>query len=153
MAHRPTAMVGVGEIGGGVAGEQVRRLAAAEQEQPDDEHGEPAALGAEGGDHAADGGERVAELQPGPPSPAPHQPRQRLGHHGRAGGHRRGSDPAPRRLVTEDVLDDERSDRDGRAERCRADDLPAGQDAQNPPLQRCSLCAVSTATVAVIGGC
>ena len=127
--------VRLGEVGGGVAGEQVGRLPAAEQEQPGDEHGEQLALGTDRGDHAADGGEAVAELQPGPPAAAPHQTRERLGHHGGAGGHRRGGDAAPRRLVAEDVLDDERPDRDGGAQRRGSDDLPAGQDAEDTPLE------------------
>ena len=135
MAHRPTALLRLGEVGRGVAGEQVGGLPAAEQEQPDDEHDEQAALGPDRGDPAADGGEAVAELQPGASSAAPHQTGERLGHHRRAGGHRGRGDAAPRRLVAEDVLDDERPDRDGGAERRCSDDLPAGQDAEDTPLE------------------
>ena len=58
LAHRSTAVGRLGEIGGGIAGEEVRRLAAAEQEQPDDEHREHPSLGTEGGDHPANGGNR-----------------------------------------------------------------------------------------------
>ena len=127
--------VRLGEVGGGVAGEQVGGLSAAEQEQPGDEHDEQLALGPDRGDSSADGGEAVAELQSGPAPAAPHQSRQRLGHHRRAGGHRGRGDAAPRRLVAEDVLDDERPDRHGGAERRSADDLPAGQDAEDMPLE------------------
>ena len=135
VAHRPTATLGGGEVGGGIPGQQVGSLPAAEEEQPEHEHGQLLTLGADGGDHAADGGEAVAELEAGSSSAAEHEARQGLGHHRRAGRHRRRGDATPRRLVAEDVLDDERPDRDRGAERRRPDDLSTCQDAQDAPLQ------------------
>ncbi len=137
-----------GEVGGGVPGQQVGGLPAAEQEQPEHEDTKLLALGADGGDHAADGGEAVAELQARSSPTAEHQSRQHLRHHGRAGRHRRRGDAAPRCLVTEDVLDDERSDRDGGAERRRADDLSTRQDAQDASLQFGAGDVVDPSTVA-----
>ena len=52
--------------------------------------------------------------------------------------------PAPRRLVAEDVLNDERTDRDGRPERRGADDLATSQDAEHAPLKRCPIHVVDS---------
>ena len=49
-AHRPAALVGLGEIGGGVAGEEVGGLPVAEHEQPDEEDRQRRALDADDGD-------------------------------------------------------------------------------------------------------
>ena len=73
MTHRPATMVGFGEIGGGVASEQVGSLSAAVEEQAAEEHRQLTMLRPDGGDHAADGGESVPELQARSPAAVPHQ--------------------------------------------------------------------------------
>ena len=94
-AHRPAAVVGFGEVGGGVAGQQVRRLPAAEQEQPEQEHGQLLALGADRRDQPAGRGEGVPELQAGSAPSTAHQARQRLGQERGARRDRGGGDAAP----------------------------------------------------------
>ena len=91
----------------------------------------------------------VAELQPRSPPAAQHQTRERLGHHGGPGGHGRGGDAAPRRFVAEDVLNDERTDCHGRPKGRRPDDLPAGQDAQDMPLELRTANVVDASTVPI----
>ena len=135
-AHRPAAVAGLGEVGGGVAGQQVRRLPAAEQEQPEQEHGQLLALGADRRDQPAGRGEGVAELEAGAAPSTAHQARQRLGQERSARRDRGGGDAGPRRLLAEHVLDDEGPDRDRGCQRRGADDLTHGQDAQHPALER-----------------
>ena len=90
-------------------------------------------------DETAESREQISGLETGAASAAGHQAREHLRHERRAHGDGRSRDATERSLVAEDVLNDERTDGDARAERGRADDLPADQHAQDATLNRCAL--------------
>ena len=134
-AHRPAAFVGLGEVGRRVAGEEVGGLPVPEHEQADEEQRQRLRLDTDRGDQPAGGRRRVAEHHPGPAAAALHPSRQHLRHQGGAHRDRRRRGAGPRCVLTEDVLDHERADRDRTRQRGGADDLARRQGAQGAALQ------------------
>ncbi len=76
-AHGAAAPRGRGDIGSGIAGEEIRRAAHAEQRHAGEHDREAPPDDAEHAEHGAGAGEGIAEREPGPASRSGHETRQR----------------------------------------------------------------------------
>ena len=123
-----------GQVGGGVAREQIGCLSASVHEEADDEDRERLRFGPDGGDESADDGEEVAESQSVTAPTLRHEAREVLRHERGADGDGGGGDTTPRGVLAENALDDERAHGDGRRECGGCGQLAEDQDAQGPAL-------------------